>query len=178
MFFVPGPLIALATFPGVIVHELAHQLFCRWFRVPILNVCYFRFGNPAGFVLHEPTNNHWHSLLISVGPFLINTIVGALIAFPAALPVLRFEAGDPLDYLLIWLGVSVAMHAIPSTGDAKALWATASSPGMPGLAKLVAAPVVGVIYLATLGRFFWLDLIYGVGVALGLPTVLVWLLAR
>jgi hypothetical protein len=41
MFFIPGPLIALATFPGVIVHELAHQLFCRWFRIPVLNVCYF-----------------------------------------------------------------------------------------------------------------------------------------
>lgn len=29
MFFIPGQLIALVTFPGVIVHELAHQLFCR-----------------------------------------------------------------------------------------------------------------------------------------------------
>lgn len=177
MFFIPGPLIALATFPGVIVHELAHQLFCRWFRVPVLGVCYFRVGNPAGFVVHEPTRNPWHSLLISVGPFLINTLIGAIIAFPAALPVLKFRAGDGLDYLLVWLGVSIAMHAIPSTGDAKSLWATACAENVPWLGKVVAAPVVGIIYLATLGRFFWLDLLYGVGIALGLPTLLVWLIA-
>jgi len=29
MFFIPGQLIALVTLPGVIVHELAHQLLCR-----------------------------------------------------------------------------------------------------------------------------------------------------
>jgi hypothetical protein len=115
MFFIPGPLIALATFPGVIVHELAHQLFCRWFRIPVLNVCYFRVGNPAGFVIHEPATKSYQSVLISVGPFLVNTIIGALVSFPAAIPVIRFGAGDLLDYFLIWLGVSIAMHAIPST---------------------------------------------------------------
>lgn len=47
MFFIPGQLIAALTFPGVIVHEMAHQLFCRLFRVAVLDVCYFRFG-PAG----------------------------------------------------------------------------------------------------------------------------------
>jgi hypothetical protein len=35
------------------------------------------------------------------------------------------------------------------------------------------APIVGIIYLASIGRFFWLDLIYGVAVAVGLPTLLV-----
>jgi hypothetical protein len=29
--FIPGQLIAILTFPGVIVHEAAHQLFCRFF---------------------------------------------------------------------------------------------------------------------------------------------------
>jgi hypothetical protein len=173
MFFIPGPLIALATFPGVIVHELAHQLFCRWFRVPVLGVCYFRVGNPAGFVIHEPTTKSYQSLLISIGPFLINTIVGALIAFPAALPVIKFGAGDLVDYLLIWLGVSIAMHAIPSTGDAKSLWQSVKGPGVSSIARFMVAPIVGIIYLASIGRIFWLDLFYGVGVALGFPTLLV-----
>jgi Putative zincin peptidase len=102
-------------------HELAHQLFCRRFRIPVLNVCYFRFGNPAGFVIHEPATKSYQSVLISVGPFLVNTIIGAIFSFPAAIPVIRFGAGDLLDYFLIWLGVSIAMHAIPSTGDAKSM---------------------------------------------------------
>jgi MFS-type transporter involved in bile tolerance (Atg22 family) len=107
MFFIPGPLIALATFPGVIVHELAHQLFCRWFRIPVLTVCYF----------------------------------------------------------LIWLGVSIAMHAIPSTGDAKSMWQSVKD--VSPVTRLLVMPIVGVIYLATIGRFFWLDLFYGIGVAIG-----------
>jgi|SRR5215469_8702941 len=171
MFFIPGPLIALATFPGVIVHELAHQLFCRWFRIPVLNVCYFRVGNPAGFVIHEPVTKSYQSVLISVGPFLVNTIIGALVSFPAAIPVIRFGAGDFLDYFLIWLGVSIAMHAIPSTGDAKSMWQSVKD--VSPITRLLVMPIVGVIYLATIGRFFWLDLFYGIGVAVGLPTLAV-----
>jgi hypothetical protein len=34
-------------------------------------------------------------------------------------------------------------------------------------------PIVGIIYLATIGRFFWLDLFYGIGVDGGLPTLVV-----
>ena len=171
MFFIPGPPMALATFPGVIVHELAHQLFCRWFRIPVLNVCYFRFGSPAGFVIHEPATKSYQSVLISVGPFLVNTIIGAIVSFPAAIPVIRFGAGDLLDYFLIWLGVSIAMHAIPSTGDAKSMWQSVKD--VSPVTRLLVMPIVGVIYLATIGRFFWLDLFYGIGVAIGLPTLAV-----
>jgi hypothetical protein len=35
----------------------------------------------------------------------------------------------------------------------------------------VISTYVGVIYLATIGRFFWLDLFYGIGGAVGLPTL-------
>src|SRR5260370_7616563 len=108
MFFIPGPLIALATFPGVIVHELAHQMFCRWFRVPVLKVCYFRVGNPAGFIIHEPPTKTYQSLFISIGPFLINTITGALFSFPAALPVFKFASCLPLTYFLLLLPSPIA----------------------------------------------------------------------
>jgi hypothetical protein len=48
MFFIPGQLISLLSFPGIIVHEFAHLIFCRLRKVAILDVCYFRFDNPAG----------------------------------------------------------------------------------------------------------------------------------
>lgn len=35
MFFVPGPVIAAVTFPGVIVHEAAHRFFCDLGGVPV-----------------------------------------------------------------------------------------------------------------------------------------------
>lgn len=41
-------LITLVTFPGVIVHEAAHMLFCRVRRVAVLDVCFLRFEDPVG----------------------------------------------------------------------------------------------------------------------------------
>jgi hypothetical protein len=174
---IPGFLISLATFPGVIVHELAHQLFCRWFKVPVFKVVYFQLSNPVGYVLHEVPASKWQNIMIGVGPFFINTVLGALIAFPAALPVFKFHNAGPLDYLLIYLGVSIAMHAFPSTGDANAIWKNVKESGTSIWVKLLAYPVVGLIYLGSIGSFFWLDLLYGVGIAVFLPNLLISLLA-
>lgn len=177
MFFIPGIVITIATFPGVIVHELAHQLFCRLFKIPVFEVVYFQAKNPAGYVLHEAPDNKWHSLMISIGPFIVNTLLGGLIALPAALPM--FEFGNPgvLDYVLIYLGVSIAMHAFPSTGDAKAIWQAINEKNTSWLVKVVAYPIVGLIYLGAFGSFFWLDLFYGIGVAVGFPHLLINLLS-
>jgi hypothetical protein len=175
--FIPGPVIALLTFPGVWVHELAHQLFCRWFRVAMFQVCYFRFGNPAGFVVHEPPRTARQNLLIGIGPFFVNTLVGALIALPAVISTIRFESPSGLDCFLLWLGVSIAMHAFPSTTDAASIWASARSPETPLATRLVAAPIVGLIGLGAVGSIFWLDLFYGVGVVMLLPRWLISLFA-
>jgi hypothetical protein len=178
MFFIPGIAITIVTFPGVIVHELAHQLFCRWFKIPVFKVVYFQAKNPAGYVLHEIPLNKWHSVMISIGPFFINTILGALIALPASLPVFTFDTDGPLDYLLIYLGVSIAMHAFPSTGDANVIWATIKEKETPLWLKIVGYPLVGLIYLGSLGSFFWLDLVYGVGVAIGLPNLIIYMISN
>src|SRR5579872_5692940 len=121
MFFIPGFLISLLTFPGIIVHEFAHQLFCRLFRVPVFEVCYFRLGNPAGYVLHEKPKEDWQQVLIAIGPFFVNSILGFLIAFPAAM-AMNFHDVSPLNVLLIYLGASIAMHSFPSRGDAASIW--------------------------------------------------------
>lgn len=171
--FIPGFVISIVTFPGVIVHELAHQLFCRLYKVPVFKVVYFQVGNPAGYVLHEAPVNKWQSIMISIGPFFLNTVVGALIALPAALPVFTFDNGGPLDYLLIYLGVSIAMHAFPSTGDANSIWHALKDKDTNLLVRIVGYPIVGLIYLGAMGSFFWLDVLYGVGVAIGLPKLII-----
>jgi hypothetical protein len=112
--------------------------------------------------------------MISVGPFFINTIAGALIALPAALPVFRFHNGNFGDYLLIYLGVSIAMHAFPSTGDAQSIVRAMKDKTTPFWVKIIGYPVVGLIYVGSLGGFFWLDLIYGMAVAAGLPNLILW----
>ncbi len=172
MFFIPGIVITILTFPGVIVHELAHQLFCRWLKVPVFDVCYFRSENPAGYVIHEIPKNKYHSILISIGPFIINTLIAFLIAFPASLQF-KFDDASFVDYILMYLAISIAMHAFPSTGDAQSLWAsTVTNTEAPILLKIIAVPIVGLIYLGAFGSVFWLDLAFGFAVALGLPSLL------
>ena len=178
MFFVPGSLIAAITFPGVVIHELAHQLFCRYFKIPVYQVCYFRFGNPSGYVVHGQPGKWTHNVLVGAGPFFLNSVLGATLAFPSALRVFEFDgAASTLDGILIWLGVSIAMHAIPSTGDARSMWQAVSGDRASLLAKVTVAPVVGLIFVLALGSVVWLDLIYGIGVSLALPKLLVAALA-
>lgn len=173
MIIIPGFLISIVTFPGVIVHEAAHQLMCRLTNTPVLNVCYFRVGNPAGFVVHDAPSSAWKHFLISVAPFLINSIAGMLIALPAAMAMASNVTLEPLDMLLAWLGVSVAMHAFPSTGDAASLWRALNSDSAPWPLRLIGFPVLTLIFLGAVLSMVWMDVIYGAAVCFGLPTVLV-----
>lgn len=174
---IPGVLISLLTFPGVIVHELAHQIFCRLTNTAVLDVCYFRLGNPSGYVLHEKPKNAGINILIGVGPFFLNSILGAIIALPAAIS--GFSFGSTLDTkkificFLAWLGISIAMHSFPSTGDAKSMWKAIKEPGTSILTRIVGTPIIGLIYLGAAGSVIWLDLVYGVGVSIGLSKLLI-----
>ena len=62
MFIVPGLIISILTFPGVIVHELAHQICCKICGVAVYQVKYFQFQNPCGYVIHENVTNPWKNL--------------------------------------------------------------------------------------------------------------------
>ena len=172
---IPGFVISWVTFPGVVFHELAHALFCRLFGLEIYKVQYFRFsiawGQPVGYVIHKPSQKAWQNVLVGVGPFFLNTIVGAIVAFPAALTVLQFGGGDLFDYFLIWLGVSIAMHAFPSTGDARSIWSSLKAPKTSVWTKVLGTPIVAIIYLGAFGSMLWLDAIYGVFIAGLLPRI-------
>jgi len=170
---IPGFIVAILTFPGVIVHEAAHLLFCKWRKVPVMDVCFFRFGNPVGYVIHAKPNDFTSAFLISVGPFIINSLLCVLICFPAYAPVKFFDITHPFSYVLLWLGISIGMHAFPSTHDASNLWEEAKVAARDGnLLAIVSFPLVGLIYLANLGSVFWLDYLYGLVLGLGLPSLL------
>jgi hypothetical protein len=174
---IPGFIITWLTFPGVIVHELAHKLFCQWTGTKVLQVCYFRFGNPAGFVVHEKPASVWRHILIGIGPLFVNTSFGLILAMVAIVFGKMVERSTnvflgSIDLIMFYLAVSIAMHSFPSTGDAKSIWATVSAKDAPMSARLVGTPLVGLIYLGALGSIFWLDLLYGFGVVYGIPYLL------
>jgi Putative zincin peptidase len=165
MFFIPGFVIALVTFPGVIVHEAAHRFFCDLAGVPVYKVCYFQVGNPSGYVIHGPTNSLRASFLITVGPLIVNTLLCAIIGLPLAILLpLNVDDVPGVFILLGWLGISIGMHAFPSPQDAANFSAAVRASGR-GLLCVVARVFQGLVGLAHLLRFFWFDLIYAVGVA-------------
>lgn len=171
--FIPGQLISLVTFPGVIVHELAHEVACKLTKTPVYDVCYFRVGNPAGYVIHESNSNLHKNMFISIGPFLFNTLLGIILTFPVSLRILTFESGDFLDFILFWLGFSVLMHAFPSSGDAKSMIKTLNSTPGHFISKMFYYPISALIWIGALGSIVWLDAIYSIAVATFIPMMIV-----
>lgn len=127
IMIIPGELIALLTFPGVVVHEIAHRFFCDIYNIKVYGVGYFNIGNTqAGHVLHEPIHETkgCAQLLVSIAPLLVNTFLGAIITFPhaAANYFPNYVAIDNSWMQVIWninawVGYSILFHAIPSNHD-------------------------------------------------------------
>lgn len=154
-------IISLLTFPGIITHELAHRFFCSIARVKIYEACYFRLGNPSGFIIHEPVDNYWKALFIDIAPFLINTLISLLLFAIAVNLPLNFVA-----YTLYWLGISTAMHSFPSNSDAANLWNQSKTSLKKNPLALIGFPIVGIIKLATFFNRLWFDVIYAVALLL------------
>jgi len=157
---IPGTLISILTFPGVIVHEFAHKKFCDWFNVKVFAVKYFQFGNPVGYVLHEKTRNYWAVFWISIGPLLINT----LSAFISALIMSSNFSKELWVFFWGWLSISVGMHSFPSNQDVQNILEESKEVIKEGgnILHYLTYPLVFIVYVANLLRFFWIDAIWAI----------------
>jgi len=179
MFFIPGQVIALLTFPGVIVHETAHLFFCKLFRLKVYNVCFFRFGNPAGFVIHENSQNFTAQFFVSMGPFVINTVLCMVFCTAAFLPVWELQVSDPIAYFFYWMGLSIGMHAFPSKTDLSHLWKSAPALARQGnLLAIISLPLSAILVVLNYGRVIWADLGYGILVGILGPIAIFRALTR
>ncbi len=173
MFFIPGFLISIATFPGVIVHETAHLLFCRIFKIPVYGVCFFRLENPAGYVLHGQTNDFKATFFVSMGPFFLNTLLCIVFCSAAFLPIQVLDVSDPLAYLFYWFGLSMGMQAFPSTADLAHIWELAPAEAKRfNILAIASFPIIVLLWALNYARFFWADLWYGVAVGILGPAAL------
>jgi len=116
---------------------------------------------------------------VSMGPFFANTLLCVVFCTAAFLPVWELKVFDPLAYFFYWLGLSIGMHAFPSTTDLSHLWASA-----PGLAKkgnllaIVSLPLAAVLVVLNYARVIWADLGYGIAVGVLGPIAIFKALAR
>jgi len=157
------------------LHEYGHAWACRQLGIRVVKVCYFRFGNPLGYVIHEKTQSAMQHIMVATAPFLVSTSV----AFAASLTgtlLLYFQiTGTAAEFaapLCSWLGFSFALHAFPSSGDADALWRDVTGNSFGFLPKILLVPTVGVIRTAQFGNRFWLDALFAI-LIIAIPPLLV-----
>jgi hypothetical protein len=99
-------------------HLMRHQkcralaLLCL-FNLAVFDVCFFRVGNPAGYVVHEKTEDFRTLFFVSMGPFFVNTFLCALFCTAAFLPVWELKANDLPAYFFYWLGLSDRHARVP-----------------------------------------------------------------
>lgn len=153
-------IISLLSFPGVVFHELGHQIFCNISKVRVIKVCYFKFGNPAGYVIHESPRKFAQAFFISVGPFIIGTLFSIIFFL-----ISRYfsSSNQLLEILFIWLGASVAMNCFPSTQDAKVLFKETNRHIFRNPLAIIGYPFVLIIFIFRLLQIFLFDLIYAFG---------------
>ncbi|UYY57749.1 metalloprotease family protein [Sphingomonas sp. S2-65] len=173
MLFLPGWLFSAITFPGVIVHEIAHRLFCHLTGVPVYEVSYFRFrGNPAGYVVHGPPPTLRSALLISAGPLIVNSLLCMLLTFAAVIPLIILDDSDvsAVSIFLFWIGISIGMHAFPSNHDAEAFVLHAEERrGASSIVATLAQLFAWLLKAVNALRIVWIDLFYAVALSMLLP---------
>jgi hypothetical protein len=166
--FASGRLIALFTFPGVIIHEYSHKKFCDITKTPVYAVKYFQFSKKAGYVRHGQVRDLKSAFLITVGPLIINTIVCLI------LPFIGFLIGinNLFSLLVVWIGVSAGMHAFPSNQDTSNFMSEfKDDKDKHSFIYYSSVAFTGLIWLANILRIFWFDLLYALFVALLLPVI-------
>jgi hypothetical protein len=171
---IPGPLIAAITFPGIVIHEIAHKFFCDMTNVKVYDVCYFQVGDPTGYVIHEPTKDLKHAFLIAIGPLIINSLLCIILTFPFTLPAFALETEDIsiLSYILGWLGISIGMHAMPSNVDIDGFVEAVKANKGKGLIYFISLPFSWLIKLANILQVIWFDLIYAILLSTIIPLLL------
>ncbi len=158
-------LYTLLTAPGVVVHELAHAFFCWLAKVKIHKIKLFQFDkNIAGYVTHDEPSWFYQALLISFGPLLINSLFTLVLFSQVTQPSLAWinglKTGANLSLVWIWLAIAVGLHSIPSTGDAKSLWLTATERWWHNPLKIIGLPFVLILYVLNWLRRLHIDVIY------------------
>ncbi len=134
------------TFPGVIIHEWAHKIFCQLSGLKVVKAVYFRFGNPSGYVIHEAPHNYFQSFFVATGPIIFNSILS--VGFSYA--IFWLTPGSYWRFIFLWLAFSIAAHAFPSEQDLSG----ASADGLDYLKRgsslwpIIGFPFIGLMWLA------------------------------
>jgi len=158
-------ILAILTFPGIIVHEWAHKTMCNLFNIKVYKVNYLSLrGNINGYVLHDKPENYFQAFLISVGPLFLNSLIAIIFTFIA----LNFYIENTFIFsLLLWISFSVGLHAFPSNGDADSLLSYSKAClkkwyNPLNLLHLLTFPIALIIWIMNKLKYFGVDIVYAI----------------
>ncbi len=149
-------IISAITFIGVVFHEFGHKIFCNLTGVKVVKVCYFRFGNPSGYVIHNRPKKFTQSFLIAVGPLISGAFFSLLFYFLSK----QYSWEEWQKYLFLWLGASAAVNSFPSDKDAESLWKDTNRHITRNFLAVIGYPFAFLIWIANSLRLIFFDLIY------------------
>lgn len=147
--------IALITAPGVIAHEFGHLLFCFFAGVKIYRVKLFSFNTVAGYVTHDEPKKFLQSLLVSFGPLTFNSFISLLLFSQISLSHLTW-----FTLLYFYLGIVIALHAIPSVGDANTLFEISKGKLFRSPFAFLGFPLVVILYILNFLKRYHIHFIY------------------
>lgn len=150
--------------PGIVIHEFAHYLSCVLLGVPVGDVTFFRFGNPAGYVEHQVPRSYTKRILITFAPLLVNMAVAVGTFWWSTRTVL------PYSLLAVYVGVTVVAKSLPSSIDAKNLFPH-SRLGYVHPLFLLSLPLIFLLLLLNRLRPYRFQLFYTIGVSALLLSV-------
>ena len=161
--------------PGVVIHELGHYLFCRLVGAKVQEVVFFQRLDASGYVVHTVPNKLRQHAIIVCGPLIVNSILAFLLFRAVASGVdgalVDLQNGDFLSTgqlaVAAFLGISIALQAIPSPADAGSLWNVSHDRLQHGhLLALFAIPFAAALIGINHLRRFWIDWLYLFGLAI------------
>ena len=147
-------LLVILSAPGVMVHELAHALFCLVSGVRIRKIVLFRINKNPGYVIHDEPNSVIKAFLIAVGPLIVNSYL-SLYLFTKVFWPLTWQG-----IIWFWLALVIGLHAIPSDGDSDALKLNAKRNWKRRPLALIFYPIALILNFLNFLKRFYLDIAY------------------
>jgi len=170
VFFIPGFLIGLITFPGIILHEYLHKKMCDYLNVKVFDVKYFTleysdlFSDTMGYVTHEKTS-FWNQTKIGLAPLfgIFPGIILVLISF------FLINFSNFFGYLLLWIGFSFLVNMFPSRADINHFF-NASFKRNFFLISLyfILLPFIIILYIFSYLEIIWADFIVAIIIILSI----------
>jgi len=91
----------LVFFASVVLHELAHSLVARAFKIPVKSITLFVLGGVAQIT--REAARPWHELLMAIAGPLMSLALGGL--FVLAWWLAGASGERPIDFVLVWLAI-------------------------------------------------------------------------